>query len=532
MRLDQSLRRLTSLAIATSISLKSSISATAFDVAPEAIELTKSDTGLELSPNAKQIFKPNPMDAEAHLKTSRMRYDELHVKIQKSVTEGKLIHVEDGEGDDLWQNILGVRKGMTPNKVFLHGGYWKVREECANIMWDHVVNTFGIEKPEIMTLHGSTHGSLQAFDHAEGGGLIEPSVIKDLQQSSLDLGHEDYVKKVDKAHQSLRETLNNNDFTTIALKTAPAGLVDIIEEFKDKLAIIWTGPVERAPRLSSWETKYNYYQAPEEGDKLLDMKVPIVIVSPWMGNARMNSIVDKEFMPRYRSLLPKDAPYVPTDDSFPGFNNLANIQNPNAKFSNYVFHLADGLRDQITTSAHEKGAVYDKEVEDLLSKNLGREELEKGLEAINMKRSRLHLGHRWITLSQLNTKDKTFREFCPVDHAVQLVTDPGMKDSVKEVIEVEMKRPDKFNNEYAIDVRPKQGSNVYIISQMDSGLLEEEVQSMVGWMADGEKPMDLLQAESTKTHSRELDATSSESDAPVAKRRRLTETVRQNPPEP
>ncbi|KAA1066646.1 hypothetical protein PGT21_021187 [Puccinia graminis f. sp. tritici] len=489
MRLEQASRRLTSLAIVTTLSLGTFISAGMFRKASEGIDMTKSNKWSDLSPTAQQIFNPNPGEAADHLKASKIRYDKLHTKIQRSLAKGNLIHVEDGEGDDLWQNLLGIMENTTPTKVFLHGGFWKLRDACAHAMWDYNRETFGITKPEIMTLHGSFGKGLQSFDHAEGKRLLSEEDIQNLKAASLDLNNHEYLKRIDEATKSLKETLKNNDFTTIALKTAPAGLVDIIEEFKHKVAIIWTGPVERVPKSSTWETKYNYYQAPEEGDKLLDMKVPIVIVSPWTGNARMSAIIDKKFMPQYRALLPKGTIYIPTDLSFPGFHDLASMRlKPTSKFSYYIFALAEGLRDRMIESANVKAADLDAEEELIRSQDLSNAEFKEKREDINMRRaSQLHLGFRWKRFRDMDTVDSVFREFCPVDHAVQFVTDPKMKQYVKEVVEVRINRPDKVVRKYQVDVTAERGTNVYIISQMDSKLLESKTQSMISWMATGEK---------------------------------------------
>ncbi|KAA1077894.1 hypothetical protein PGT21_023222 [Puccinia graminis f. sp. tritici] len=497
----QLLRRLIGLTMVIAISLGILISATEVGLASEAIGMTKSTDRLDLSPCAQQIFESNRGGAADHLKASKIRYDKLHAKIQKSITDGNFIHVEDGESDDLWQNILGIMRGLVPTKVFLHGGYWKVREKCAHVMWDYFCAVFGIKKPEILLLHANKKGSFQPFDNAEGNGLLKVEDIEDLKDSSLDLTKEEYKEKVEQAGNSLRETLKNNDFTTIALKTAPAGLVDIIEEFKDKVAIIWTGPVERKPKSSSWVIKYNYYQAPVEGDRLLAMGVPIIITSPWIANARMNAIVDKQFMSAYRALLPKDTSFLPTDLSFPGFKNLANISvGQSAKFSQYIFSLADGLREKMFDLNKTLTKQLQSDKEDIHHQNLSKGDLEKALKkAEDTYFSQTLLAKRWEKLSSLNTEDRIFREFCPVDHAVQVVSDPALKECVGEVVEVEMKRPDPAGDKLAIEVKPKLGSDIFIISQIFSPPLEDQIQHVIDWMAGGEKPKDLLTASSTQT---------------------------------
>ncbi|KNZ45287.1 hypothetical protein VP01_829g3 [Puccinia sorghi] len=448
-------------------------------------ELTKS----HLSPSSHQLFTYNQkVDPAAHLEASQAKYEDLQIKIHKSVTEGKLIHVEDGEADDLWHDLLVVQQGVTPQMVLLSGGYYKVRAKCANIIWDYLAEKSGIKKPKIMTVYASTGGGLQTFDKAEGTGLLEVSEIMKLKEESLNLNHQEYLEEVNQARESLRKTLQQNDFTTIALKTSPAGILDIIEEFKHKVAVIWTGPVDRLPNSPSWAIKFNYSKAPEAGDDLLDIGVPIIMVSPKVGNGRMHSIVDKQFMAKNLELLRKFNAFLPTDQSFAGFDRLANIAlDPNAKFSHYIFSLADSLRDQMINAAQQTEKALDIEAAQF-KRELQGEELRKKLDYIDVQRTlKLPLGQRWEALKAENTPDSIFREFCPVDQTLQLVSDPEMKNTVTQVVEVEMKRLDKDNDKLKIQVKPKQGSNLFLITQIDTKPLEAKNQSVIKWMADGEK---------------------------------------------
>ncbi|KAI9630692.1 hypothetical protein KEM48_013720 [Puccinia striiformis f. sp. tritici PST-130] len=387
MRLNHSPNGLTSLTIVATISFKIFVNALpSLGEVSEAIGVSKATNELKMSPSAEQMFKCNPgVDPASHLESSRMRFDELHTKIQGSLDRGNLIHVEDGESDDLWQNVLGIKAGLVPEMVLLHG--------------------------EILPLHGNTKGSLQPFDHAEGtglpggAGLLDASEIEKLKEGSIDLDHADYKSKIESTRQRFRETLDKNDFTTIALKTAPAGLVDIIEEFKHKVAIIWTGPVERQPATSSWGIKYNYYQAPLEGDKLLDMGVPIIAVSTWLGNARMNAIVDKQYMSAYRALLPKGTTFLPTDDSFLGFDNLAKIPtNPKAKFSHYVFSLADGLKEKMIQRYQVLSNTFQSDAQKIQALGLGEDETREAIQKARAEyEKKALLGIRWSTLSAQDT---------------------------------------------------------------------------------------------------------------------------------
>ncbi|KAH9454140.1 hypothetical protein H4Q26_015076 [Puccinia striiformis f. sp. tritici PST-130] len=499
MRLNHSPNGLTSLTIVATISFKIFVNALpSLGEVSEAIGVSKATNELKMSPSAEQMFKCNPgVDPASHLESSRMRFDELHTKIQGSLDRGNLIHVEDGESDDLWQNVLGIKAGLVPEMVLLHGGYWRLRERCANVMWDYFCVPSGLKKPEILPLHGNTKGSLQPFDHAEGTGLpdgtdlLDASEIEKLKEDSIDLDHADYKSKIESTRQRFRETLDKNDFTTIALKTAPAGLVDIIEEFKHKVAIIWTGPVERQPATSSWGIKYNYYQAPLEGDKLLDMGVPIIAVSTWLGNARMNAIVDKQYMSAYRALLPKGTTFLPTDDSFLGFDNLAKIPtNPKAKFSHYVFSLADGLKEKMIQRYQVLSNTFQSDAQKIQALGLGEVETQEAIQKARAEyEKKALLGIRWSTLSAQDTGGNIFREFCPVDHSVQIVTDKGMKEALGEVMEVEMKRPDRDPKNWAIDVSPKKDTNVFLVTQIYSEPLESKVQDVINWMAEGEAPL-------------------------------------------
>ncbi|PLW20116.1 hypothetical protein PCASD_16629 [Puccinia coronata f. sp. avenae] len=67
---------------------------------------------------------------------SRASFDVLHKEIHMSVSKGNIVHVEDGEADDLWHNLLGIQQGLIPQLVLLSGGYYKLQEKCAHIMWD------------------------------------------------------------------------------------------------------------------------------------------------------------------------------------------------------------------------------------------------------------------------------------------------------------------------------------------------------------------------------------------------------------
>ncbi|WAQ86495.1 hypothetical protein PtA15_7A221 [Puccinia triticina] len=493
----QSLKRFTTLAVLITISLGFFINATKGAMFPKASDMAKSTVtdGSALSPCAQQIFKSKPeITPRTHLKDSKSGYDKLYAKIQESIKEGNVIHVEDGESDDLWQNILGILRGVVPKKVFLHGGYWKLRKECARIMWKYFQDRFNIKMPEIMTLHANTIGSFTDFDRAEGPMLVKDQ-IENLRAASLDLNTKEYRDELKKAEESLRKTLKENKFTTIFLKTAPAGLVDILKKFEKKVAIIWTGPVERIPDPSSWLIKYNYLQAPEEGDRLLAMGVPIIITSPWIANARMNAIVDKQSMKKYRNLLPQGSMFVPTDTTFHGFDNLETIQlHENRIFSNYIFALADALQDKMEQmDKNAEKAKDDKLVEISNNLYLNKADRKKEIEAAESNYLyATRLPRRWKELKKGNTIYKIFREFCPVDQAIQVVSDPHLKDSVREVVEVGMKRPNRDPKEKKIHVWPESGTGIFIISQMFTHELERQIQFVIDWMDKGkEEKIDL-----------------------------------------
>jgi len=486
MRLEL-VRELTKLVMVTTMLLRNFTPAVG--LIREASDVDKATAGFHLSPSTQQLFESNKeVDPATHLEASNTKLDKLKIKIHKSMTEGKFIHVEDGEGDDLMHDLLVVQQGVAPQMVLLSGGYHKVRARCNHEMWDYLAEKSGIPKPPVMTVHGSTGDDLKTFDQAEGTGLLESAEIKRLQEESRNLEDPEYVQEVKQARKSLREILHRNDFTTIALKTSPVGILDIINEFKHKVAVIWTGPVDRLPNSLDWATKFNYAKAPEAGDDLLDIGVPLILVSPKVGNGRMHSIVDKQFMPQNLELLRKFHAFLPTDQSFAGFDNLANIPlDPNAKLSHYIFSLADSLRDEMIRTASETELALKKD-EDYYLRHLQGEELKEKLAYLDVQRTlKLMLGNRWAIMKEGNTPDSIFREICPVDQTLQLLIDPEMMKSVTQVVEVEMKRLDKVNDKLKIQVKPKQGTNIYLITQIDTTPLEAKIQTLINWMAGGER---------------------------------------------
>ncbi|PLW10831.1 hypothetical protein PCANC_23335 [Puccinia coronata f. sp. avenae] len=493
------LKELASSAMLTMLMLKSFTSAAG--IMTEDIKSEEAVTTGSLSPSARNIFEMNAnVDPEAHLKESRTRFDDLHKKIHKSVSEGHIVHVEDGEADDLWHDLLEIQQGLTPQLVLLSGGYYKLRAKCANDMWDYFARKFGIEKPKLATVYANTGDALQNFDHVEGTGLLSPQEIETLKEESSSLSNVEYRHAVEEAQHSLQKILEENDFTTIAVKTTPAEILDLLEAYKHKVAIIWTGPVDKMPNSDDWATKFNFVKAPKAGDRLLETGVPIVAVSPSFGNARMHSIVDQKFMQQMVKYKREDKAFLPTDDSFPGFKNLASIApDTQAKFSNYIISLADSLtKRMIADAAKKEAALNEKEraLNQMKEKALinGKPDLvlqyEEEIKQIGYQRVlALALPNRWSKLARDNTDERKFREFCPVDQTLQLVTDPEMKESLKEVIEVEMKRPDTTDgSKRTIGVKPKPNSNIFLVTQVDTGRLEDKIQSIIDWMAQGEKP--------------------------------------------
>ncbi|PLW20922.1 hypothetical protein PCANC_03878 [Puccinia coronata f. sp. avenae] len=105
--------------------------------ASKAIMSKKATSGSHLSPCARNLFTMNQnVDSKVHLQKSRASFDVLHKEIHMSVSKGNIVHVEDGEADDLWHNLLGIQQGLIPQLVLLSGGYYKLQEKCAHIMWD------------------------------------------------------------------------------------------------------------------------------------------------------------------------------------------------------------------------------------------------------------------------------------------------------------------------------------------------------------------------------------------------------------
>ncbi|PLW20103.1 hypothetical protein PCASD_16630 [Puccinia coronata f. sp. avenae] len=212
-----------------------------------------------------------------------------------------------------------------------------------------------------MTIFADSGDGLQTFDHVEGTSLLSPDEIKRLKEESKSLSGIQYLHAVEEARKSLQKMLHENDFTTIALKTAPSEITEVLKAYKHKVAVIWTGPVDKLPNSENWATKYNYAIAPEASDRLLEIGVPIVAVSPSVGNAKMNAIVDQHFMPQiFDFKLNSRKAFLPTDDSFPGFHDLATIPpDVQAKFSNYIIPLADSLTERMIADAGKQKAILD-----------------------------------------------------------------------------------------------------------------------------------------------------------------------------
>lgn len=467
------------------------------------------------------LLSPNDVDFSAHMESSRNRFIELQTKVQRAIADRRFLHIEDGESDDIWHNEIEARTGVTPPKVFLVGGYHKVRRACAIQYWQDICKRNDVEIPHIMTMAGTMEGH-SAFDKAEGAELLESSEISRLQAESLNPTDKEYLQSTQEAKEELEKMLKENDFTVLLLKSAPpAGLANILKKYEHKFAIIWAGPVREIRESGLYEVRYNYYRAPKEADELLKLKAPTIIMSNLLDNTDMNSIVDQRLLGWYKS-------FVKTSSSFEGFENLMDV--PKDKETNlfwfYITHLARKMKEKLIEDyRQEKARLKEKEKtvesnaaaemmrlearlkevrgthqvplkleenqkqepspnpkeqeEILLKQQAVRHQLKAALLEIQQERdSKLPLGRRMLKLSKINPN---FLEYCPLDQTLLVLTDPLLNKDLEEVIEVSMKRPVQDQNSRGITIKPQFGGNNFIISSFKSTGLQDSIQKTINF---------------------------------------------------
>ncbi|MBW0529302.1 hypothetical protein O181_069017, partial [Austropuccinia psidii MF-1] len=419
---------------------------------------------------------------------SQNNFQELCKKIDQSIQDEALIYLEDGEPDDHLQSGLGVMEKRAPGLLLLRGGFDRLRFQATELVWKQYSTKFPIKKPKIMTIHGDrTEETMATFDFAEGSGFAEAE-RKELMRRSL-ADETSYLKEVAQAEESLREILNKKSFTTIVVKAAPTGLAKIIRDipnFKEKIAIVWTEPVG-VRKEGGFGQMFNFYQDVQASKELLELKVPIIVACPRIGNAEMSVGVDKELMGLYRQ-------HGGYKGKFEGFDNLNRIKSSNGVISKFIDAAAQKFQGLMIDRWGKRLADLDAEEKTFREDNAAMpssEDLTQKLQEFAFKRQQLQesLGAKWDAITQNVPKEKNFREFCVVDpFAETILSETLRQDAVEQVIQTNLEMIGSGKNMIffpRIGAQEPEG-NVFFITKVNSDGLKLRVQTIVNWLAGGE----------------------------------------------
>ncbi|KNZ44474.1 hypothetical protein VP01_912g5 [Puccinia sorghi] len=427
----------------------------------------------------------NDQEAEDFLRDSRARFLDLGRKIDESVAKGKLIYLEDGEGDDNWQSLLGALDGIAPELIMTRGGYYKIRLELTRLNWQRFYAVAGQDHPPlIMPIHGSTDG-YGTFDTSEGRTDFTPEQLDELREQSKNEAQ--LAAEIEETKQEVIKRLAKNEFTTIVTKTSASGLAEMISKAgaRDKVAIIWTGFMRYEPKDHTFQTKFNFLKNVEASKALLASGVPIVISTPRLNNAEFGAIVASNAALIYSRLSPDVA------DDFKGFERLEELASPpegtfahrlvgqwdafrviqEAKLSNYQARFAQLLRQE------EKGQPVNQ---------AEKKKLEKYFKFnLPTKWNKIEAAMRAQT-DHTKASQAPFRDLCPID----LYAHPIIKGSIRDHSVVEVVAADiKLATKDLYDVTPSSNSNTFIVTKFHTDLFSRDTQRSINWMANGE-PLD------------------------------------------
>ncbi|POW13875.1 hypothetical protein PSHT_07593 [Puccinia striiformis] len=365
----------------------------------------------------------------------------------RSVEEGNLVYIDDGEGDDQWQSLLGALNEIVPEMVVSRGGYYLVRQDLTNRVWDRFHQVAGKDKPKIMPIHG-TLDRFGVFDNIEGLPIYEGKELEELREASTDEVR--LAAAVKETKEELRERLRTNEFTTIVAKCAPTGLAELIveAEAQDRVAIVWTGFMRFDPKSRTFQVKFNVRKDLQASQALLDLKLPTIT---------------RVFAP-----LSDDI-----SNDYKGFEKL-----------HYLHNLPKWSWAYSLTKHHDY--FRDHRIDEFLkdSKRL-RDLKEKRDNEVEMSQSELDELNKLD--ASMSWKGAPFRDFCPIDqYAHVILKDSLRKQSVKEVVAANVKlTPD--NQLFEFTASPS--ANMFIVTKFDTNYLRDEIQNSLYWMFEGE-PLD------------------------------------------
>ncbi|MBW0479601.1 hypothetical protein O181_019316 [Austropuccinia psidii MF-1] len=444
-----------------------------------------SDGSLTFS--AKHLYLSSPkiyFSPSEYLKISDKNFQALCQKIDDSIKAGNLVHMEDGEQDDHFQNGLGALRGRVPQMLLLRGGVWQIRLETSQKVWEQYSQKLGVGMPEIMTMHGELEEKkLADFDRVEGSGLISDDRRRAFLQSQSDTSQ--YKNEVKKAKDALFRLLDGNKFTTIVLKTAPTGLAEIIEtvpKFKEKVAIVWTNPVGMR-ELGGYVGRFNYNQDRQASKRLIELGIPIIAASHRVGQAKMSAMVDESVMPIFKKISQEKV-------NFNGFKNLNKMKTSNGLISKNFEATASRFEKLKIAKWQAQEKSLSAEKAQLLNKEAS--SLDPELERINdqLNLADKSLGAKWYRIRQELPENQSFREYCSVDQYAEVVLDEEIrKESVLQVLQARLKVIEISPTDHVIQpilTGQNDEANVFILTNIDSGMLAEQHQKLFDWLANGE----------------------------------------------
>ncbi|KAI9602163.1 hypothetical protein KEM48_000192 [Puccinia striiformis f. sp. tritici PST-130] len=410
----------------------------------------------EISPVGKFLLENHSdKDAKRLLKSSEQRFNALGDQITRSVEKGNLVYIDDGEGDDQWQSLLGALNEIVPEMVVSRGGYYLVRQDLTNRVWDRFHQVAGKDKPKIMPIHG-TLDRFGVFDNIEGLPIYEGKSWK-----------------IKETKDELRERLRTNEFTTIVAKCAPTGLAELIveAEAQDRVAIVWTGFMRFDPKSRTFQVKFNVRKDLQASQALLDLKLPTVITTPRLQNAELAAIVAREITRwSWAYSLTKHHDYF-RDHRIDEF----------LKDSKRLRDLKEKRDNEVEMSQSELDEL------NKLDASMSWSQGGKWHDAINKikleRADAIEKGDK----DRMIPEGAPFRDFCPIDqYAHVILKDSLRKQSVKEVVAANVKlTPD--NQLFEFTASPS--ANMFIVTKFDTNYLRDEIQNSLYWMFEGE-PLD------------------------------------------
>jgi hypothetical protein len=450
----------------------------------------------EISPVGQALLRNHgERKAKEFLRSSKARFDILGERITESVKRGHLIYIEDGEGDDHWQSLLGALDQIVPEMVVSRGGYYKVRKDLTKKVWEGFHQVAERRKPIISPIHGATPDDrLGVFDKLEGIPEYDPKSGRLEQLRAESFNAEKLAAQVQKTKQKLLQRLQSNEFTTIVVKCSPTGLAELIVKAKaqKRVAIVWTGFTRFEPKDQSFEVKFNVRKDLEASKALLALNLPTVITTPRLQNSKLGAIVAEEIAHVFAPLSRDVA------DTYGGFKGLHGLVSPR---EGTFGHLLAKSHDLFRNSRIEDSTKDEHTLTELKAKQAM--ELEVSQERINKLETTLQFsqGKKWDNIMkaieterrraiELNLRNQMIppgaplRDFCPIDqYAHVILKDSLRKESVKEVMTTRV-RLSSDNSRF--EISPSSSSNVHIVTMFDAEPLAADIQNSLFYIAHGE----------------------------------------------